>query len=193
MRRTLLLVLALAAALVFAPAARADSTTTKILRDCIDDGILEGHYTPSELRKARDNMPTDAQEYSDGGDVLDRALTSDVSSSPGGGGAPPAGGGSAGGGSPPGQQFSDSAANGPRALLPTNKPEHEALVGASQHGGEGDVILGKPLAPAADIGGHLGRNPLPGALIVVLVLLGGALAAVVLPTVLRRVRARSAP
>jgi hypothetical protein len=193
MRRTVTLVLALAAALVFAPAARADSTTTKILRDCIDDGILEGHYTPSELRKARDNMPTDAQEYSDCGDVLDRALTSDVSSPAGGGGAPTGGGGSSGSGSPPAQQFSDSAANGPRALLPTDKPEHDALVGASQHGGEGDVILGRPLAPAADIGGHLGRNSLPGALIVVLVLLGGALLAIVVPTIVRRVRARSAP
>jgi hypothetical protein len=195
MRRTVLLVLALVAALVFAPAARADSTTTKILRDCIDDGILEGHYTPSQLQKARDNMPTDAQEYSDCGDVLDRALSSDVSTNNDGpAAAPPAGGGSSGGGSPPpSQQFSDSAANGPRALLPTNKPEHEALVGASQHGGEGDVILGRPLAPAADIGGHLGRNPLPAALIVVLVLLGGALLAIVLPTVVRRVRARSAP
>jgi hypothetical protein len=194
MRRTVLLVLALVAALVFAPAAHADSTTTKILRDCIDDGILEGNYTPSELRKARDNMPTDAQEYSDCGDVLDRALSSDVSSHDGGSPSTPVGGGSTtGGGSPPAQQFSDSAANGSRAQLPTTAPEKHALYEAAGHGGDGDVIAGRPLAPAADIGGHLGRNPLPGSLIVVLVLLGGALLAVVVPTIVRRVRARSAP
>jgi hypothetical protein len=195
MRRTLLLVLALAAALVFAPAARADGTTTKILRDCIDDGILEGHYTPSELRKARDNMPTDAQEYSDCGDVLDRALAAGASSSGGGGGAP--GGSAPGGGSPaatPGPQYSDSVADSSgSAVFPSTAGDTAAVADAKAHGGTGDTIEGRPLAPAASLGGQFGRNALPSTLIVVLGLLASALLAVLLPTIRRRVRARRAP
>src|SRR4051812_50194942 len=90
MRRTLLL--GLLAALLLAPAAYADGTTIKIIRDCADDGVLEGHYTPSELRKARDNLPTDVDEYSDCSDVLSRALATDTSPShSGSGGSPGAG------------------------------------------------------------------------------------------------------
>src|SRR3954452_17140611 len=121
MRRTVLLVLGLAAALLHAPAAFADSTTTKIIRDCADDGVLEGHYTPSELRKARDNLPTDVDEYSDCSDVLSRALATGTSPSHSGRGgspgaaAPPAGGASL-------QQFSDSAAS-PPTLSPSTPAE----------------------------------------------------------------------
>jgi hypothetical protein len=193
MRRTLLLVLALAAALVFAPAARADGTTTKILRDCIDDGILEGHYTPSQLRKARDNMPTDAQEYSDCGDVLSRALSGDVSSS-GSGGNPSAGSPSANG-SPsatPTPQYSDSTAS-PPTLSPSTPAENEAIAGAVERGGGEQTIVGRPLAPAADIGGQFGRNRLPGSLIAVLVLFAGAVLSILVPAVRRRVIARKAP
>ena len=55
--------------LVAVPAASAASTT-QILRDCADDGVLQGNYTPSELRKARQNIPTDTDEYTDCRDVL---------------------------------------------------------------------------------------------------------------------------
>ena len=50
--------------LVVVPAANAASTT-QILRDCADDGVLQGDYSPSELRKARQNIPTDTDEYTD--------------------------------------------------------------------------------------------------------------------------------
>jgi hypothetical protein len=191
MRRTLLLVLGLAAALLLAPAAFADSTTTKIIRDCADDGVLEGHYTPAQLRKARDNLPTDVNEYSDCGDVLSRALAADVSS-PGhsGGGASGAGGALA---SPAAPQYSDSVADSSGAVAPSNADDQKAVADASKQGGEGDVIEGRPLAPAAAVGGRFGRNSLPATLVVVLVLLAGAALAVVVPTVRRRVRARRSP
>jgi hypothetical protein len=189
MRRTLLLVLGLAAALLLAPAAFADSTTTKIIRDCADDGILEGHYTPAELRKARDNLPTDVNEYSDCSDVLSRALASDVSS-PGGG----SGGGSPGGApaATPTPQYSDSTAK-PPTLSPSTPAESKAIAGAVERGGGTETIVGRPLAPAADIGGELGRNRLPGSLIAVLALLAGAAISMLAPTIRRRVRARKAP
>jgi hypothetical protein len=191
MRRTLLLVLGLAAALLLAPAAFADSTTTKIIRDCADDGVLEGHYTPAELRKARDNLPTDVNEYSDCGDVLSRALAADVSSSGGhsGGG----GGSSATPATPPPSQYSDSVADSSGASQPTTPADVKAVTDAGAHGGEGDVIEGRPLAPAAAVAGRFGRNSLPTTLVIVLVLLAGAAFAIVVPTILRRVRARRAP
>src|SRR5215211_9036160 len=77
------------------PAADAASTT-QILRDCADDGVLQGDYTPAELRKARQNIPTDTDEYTDCRDVLARAVAAGVSSRGGGGGS---GGGSGGSGS----------------------------------------------------------------------------------------------
>jgi hypothetical protein len=183
------LVLGLLAALLLAPPAYADGTTTKIIRDCADDGVLEGHYTPSELRTARDNLPTDIAEYSDCSDVLSRALAA-VSSSPGGGS------GGSGGGTPsssptPQQQFSDSAPS-PPTLSPSTPAESNAITGAVQHGGGDQTIAGQPLAPAADIRARFGRNPLPGSLIAVLVLLAGAAISLLAPPIRRRVNARRA-
>ena len=71
--------------LVAVPAANAASTT-QILRDCADDGVLQGDYTPSELRNARQNIPTDTDEYTDCRDVLARAAAAGVSAKGGGSG-----------------------------------------------------------------------------------------------------------
>src|SRR5215208_4869935 len=81
-------------ALVAAPAANAASTT-QILRDCADDGVLQGNYKPSELRKARQNIPTDTDEYTDCRDVLARAAAGAVAGSGSGSGS--SAGGLAGG------------------------------------------------------------------------------------------------
>jgi hypothetical protein len=195
MRRTILLGLFMA--LLLAPAAHADGTTIKIIRDCADDGVLEGHYTPSELRKARDNLPTDVDEYSDCSDVLSRALAAGTSSDGGGSGG--GGGGStggSGGGTPaatPAPQYSDAVAEGSRVVAPSTPEDAKALADAAAHGGQGDVIAGRPLAPAANINGRFGRNALPATLIIVVVLLAGAAFAFVVPTIRRRVRARQAP
>src|SRR3954449_7674472 len=85
--------------LAIAPAAEAASTT-QILRDCADDGVLQGHYSPSDLRKARNNIPTDTDEYTDCRDVLARAGADAIagSSAPGGPGGSGGSGGSASGG-----------------------------------------------------------------------------------------------
>src|ERR1700742_3383543 len=98
MRRTILL--ALSAALLALPStAWAGASPTTILRDCADDGVLQGNYTTAELRNAENHIPTDIDEYSDCRDVLSRALqagtTAHDSSGGGGGGTT----GSTGGGS----------------------------------------------------------------------------------------------
>ena len=78
------------------PAASAQSTRTQILRDCEDNGRLDGTYNPSEIRDARNNIPDDVDEYSNCRDVLSRATLSNAGGSTGAAGG--AGGGSGGGG-----------------------------------------------------------------------------------------------
>src|SRR5688572_13772215 len=78
---------------VAAPAAWA-GTRADIVRDCFDDGKLDGSYTASQIRDARNNLPADVDQYSDCRDVLARALGGSGSNDPSGLGA---GGGLPGG------------------------------------------------------------------------------------------------
>src|SRR4051794_1318270 len=117
---------------VLVPAANAASTT-QILRDCADDGVLQGTYTPSELRKARKNIPTDTDEYTDCRDVLARAAAGAVAGSGAGAGGSGAFGGAGGGGS-------GSAAG---ALESPNTPEgREAIAKAAAAGAPDPLQIG---------------------------------------------------
>ena len=54
--------------------APAMASADRVLRDCIRDGKLDGKYSNAELRKARDNLPADSDEYSDCGQVIAAAI-----------------------------------------------------------------------------------------------------------------------
>ena len=84
-RLALAVVVCLVALLPTAPALA--STRAKIISDCADDGVLEGHYSPSQLRDAAQHLPSDVAEYTDCASLLQRAEA-----------AAPAGGGDGGGG-----------------------------------------------------------------------------------------------
>jgi len=91
MRKTTLLFAVVVALL--APAA-AQASPGQVIRDCADDGRLQGHYSNDDLKRARDNLPSDLDEYSDCREVIGAAI--------GGGGAagkssPSNGGGGSGG------------------------------------------------------------------------------------------------
>jgi hypothetical protein len=58
----LLAVLALMSALT-APAAGASADA--VIRDCSEDGVLNGHYTQSEIKSALKQLPSDIDEYTD--------------------------------------------------------------------------------------------------------------------------------
>ena len=73
--------------LVAAPAAMA-GTRADIISDCYDDGKLDGNYSPSEIRDARNNLPADIDQYSDCRDVLARALGGSGDKQVGAGSAP---------------------------------------------------------------------------------------------------------
>ena len=91
--RHLLLLAALALLALPAPAsASADS----VIADCSKDGKLDRDYSNAELRKARDNLPADLDEYSDCRELIGNAIKggSDLGGgkgSPGVGGIDPAG------------------------------------------------------------------------------------------------------
>jgi hypothetical protein len=65
----------------------AQASASAVIRDCAQDGHLDGHYSNAELRQARDNLPSDLDEYSDCRDVISAAITS--GSGRGGGPAAP--------------------------------------------------------------------------------------------------------
>jgi hypothetical protein len=90
------LVVLAALALLAVPMPAAAATPNQVLRDCIRDGSLDGEYTNAELRKARDALPTDSDEYSDCSDVIAAAIKGGSNKgsgagSPGVGGTDPAG------------------------------------------------------------------------------------------------------
>jgi len=163
--------------LVAAPAAMA-GTRGDIIADCYDDGKLDGNYTPSEIRDARNNLPADIDQYSDCRDVLARALggTGDKQVGGGSGGGGPLGGG--GGGS-----------DGPaQPLTPSSPEEQAALDKAALAGGDAPVQVGSStIVPGAV---DAARNTIPPSLLAVLIMLGLAALAAAVPYVRKRVLAR---
>jgi len=71
----------------------------QVIKDCNQDGELNGHYSNEELRKALDNLPSDIDEYSDCRDVIGAAITGGSAKGAGGGGSGSGAGGAGGGGS----------------------------------------------------------------------------------------------
>ena len=52
----------MATVLAAAPAA---GSANDVIRDCSEDGVLNGHYSHKELAKALDKLPSDLDEYTD--------------------------------------------------------------------------------------------------------------------------------
>ena len=170
--------------LVAVPAAMA-GTRADIVADCFDNGKLDGNYTASQIRDARNNLPADVDQYSDCRDVLARALGGSGSSTVGGGADALGGGGGGGTGEP---------------LKPSGPAEQRALDAAAAEGGDKPVQVGDgTIVPGASgFAAGAARNDLPPSLLAALILLGvAALAAAapyarrtVIPYMRQRVHAR---
>jgi hypothetical protein len=169
--------------LVTAPAALA-GTRADIVADCYDDGDLDGNYTASQIRDARNNLPADVDQYSDCRDVLARALGGSGSDRVGGGSGGASGGGGGGGGG--------GSGGSSEPLKPSGAGEQRALESAAAKGGEAPVQVGDgTIVPGASgFGAEAPRNDLPPTLLVALILLAFAAAAAAGPYVRRRVLAR---
>jgi hypothetical protein len=175
MPRTVL-VTCLLALLVAAPTAFADSTRSKILREC-QDGRLTGNYTSRQIRDALNNIPDDVDQYSDCRDVLRGALLNQAGSSGSGGGGGETGG--TGGGGTGGS----GGGNGGAPLTPSTDADRKALQGAVTGGGQPLEVAGRKVTPGKGL-----RNDLPTTLIVVLILLAVATVAALAPYVRRHAR-----
>jgi hypothetical protein len=179
------LLLGLVVLLLRAPAASA-ATRSEILRDCETDGSLDGNYTPSEIRDARNNIPDDIDEYTDCRDVLSRATLGGGSGGGGGGGSDPAAGGATGGpttggggtGDTSGSAPSDGSSGGepepaPTPQEPPNDAEKRDLEAARVKPGEAQEIAGRQIVPGAStLTANAARNGVPPSLVTVLVLVG---------------------
>jgi hypothetical protein len=178
-----LVLASLLAGLIAVPAATA-ATPNQILRDCEDDGVLQGDYSADELREARRRIPTDLDQYTDCRDVLARATSEKVSGRAAGGGARRPGAGGPG-------------LNG-ALLTPETEQDHKALGEATATGGRPVDVGGERVVPgAAGFAANAARNDLPPTLLVLLALMLIAAAAAASPAarrlgpvVLRRVLRR---
>jgi len=197
--------MALLAALLLVVPSAAHADPTEIIRDCADDGALQGDYTAAELRNARNNLPTDIDEYSDCRDVLARALASKTANSGNGGGNGGGGnggsqsqGGSIGGGdsgttpqtTSPDEPSSSVAVDPGVETGPTTDEEWKALWSA-QSRADRVAVNGRDVSPllTADVG----RNGLPATLVVALALLAAAVLTALLLPLLRRRAGRHRP
>ncbi|HKP21933.1 MAG TPA: hypothetical protein VJT68_10475 [Thermoleophilaceae bacterium] len=74
MTRVIRHLFALALLAMLALPAPAFASANQVVRDCVYDGKLDRQYSNAELRKARDHLPSDADEYSDCRDVIAAAI-----------------------------------------------------------------------------------------------------------------------
>jgi hypothetical protein len=90
--RTARHLLILGALMALALPATASASADQVIRDCAKDGKLDAKYSNSELRRARNNLPADLDEYSDCRDVIASAIKGGSDLSGGGTGSPGIGG-----------------------------------------------------------------------------------------------------
>jgi hypothetical protein len=171
---TRLLFACVLALLLAAPAASA-ATRDQIIRDCAD-GSLDGKYSSSEMRDARNNLPADVDEYTDCRDLLTRATHS-------GGGKSDSGSGSGG---------VSSGAGGSEKLTPSGPEEEKALRKARlSTGGEAVEVNGEKIVPgAAGFAADAARRGIPGPLVVLLIGLAAVALAGAVPAIRKRVLGR---
>jgi hypothetical protein len=118
------LLTALAIACLAAPAAAsADGGVNKLLTDACKDEHIDGHYTQAQYKKALEQLPTDADEYTACRDVLQRGRLAALGTgkksngnnanngNAGGGGTTTGGGGSSGSSGSSGAPPADPTAN----------------------------------------------------------------------------------
>jgi hypothetical protein len=187
MRRLIVAVAALT--LFVAPPAQA-WTVHDVIRDCAENGKLTHDYPPSLIRKARNSLPADVDEYTDCRDLLSTPSDGGGGSGDSGGGdsgaAGGGGSGAGGGGQSGGGSTGSGATKSTAPPAPPSAAELKALNDARATGESVDVG-GTPIMPgAAGMTTGAVDNGLPSTLLVALILLGLAVAAAGGPVLRRR-------
>lgn len=161
LKHTAKLALVLVALLAMAAPAGAASYHDAI-RDCFDDGQLEGHYSRHQLQQALQHLPATDAEYSDCADVLRRAMTASGGRHGGGGGASAS----------PAIPASPTLAT-PSGAQAASPQDLKSLNAQTAHPGSGAPpkidLAGSPITPAA---ARFDSNKLPATLLASLIGLG---------------------
>ena len=153
-----------------------------MIRDCAIDGVLNRQYSNSELRRARDKLPSDSDEYSDCREVIGAAIKRPAAPGGAGGGGNNGGGGGGGGGQ----------SNTPADAGFLNSAEEQAARG--KDAADLEALTGSGDPPEVEVGGRTikpgenglfdlatASNDLPTPLLLALIALGlAAIAGVVL-------------
>jgi hypothetical protein len=189
--------LGLVVALLALGPAGAQASPTALIRDCMTNGRIVGHYSQQDYSQALANLPTDVAEYSDCAGVIRRAQlaaaaggagavtprAAQLGAGAGGGGAAAAGGGVAA-----------SAANPRQDPLTYADPAERAAIARARSGGSSQIDLGGQLVRPGTVATRTSSilNSLPTPLVIALAALA-AIAVVVCGRYARNlVRARRA-
>ncbi len=173
-----------AIALFLLPAGHAFAGGSAVIRDCTDDGRLEGHYTQRDLREALNSIPSDVDEYTNCRDVIRRAAFG------GAGGGGKGGSGRGNGGGAPGGEFGGFGDSGPGGAAPATTPaQRDALNKARAGAGPIRVSSGDLVRPG-DIGNRTTTTDVPRPLVIAAIVLALAALAAGAPTLRSRVLAR---
>jgi hypothetical protein len=195
--RRLLFTLTLTLVLLIPAAAYASGSA--VIRDCTDDGRLEGHYTQRDLRDALSSIPSDVDEYTDCRDIIRRAAFAASAAGGGGGkggGATSGGGGTGGGSGSSGGSaggefggFGNSAPSNPNTPL---SADQQKTIDAARLGGAGPVRFsdGALIKPGALARRTAEVSDVPTPLLIVALLLAAAALTAAIPSFRTRVLAR---
>ena len=83
--RFALLIATLLVALLTVPAL-AQASGDEVIRDCNEDGVIDGNYSQGELRDAEENLPSDIDQYGDCRDLINQAQADGTRGGAGGAG-----------------------------------------------------------------------------------------------------------
>jgi len=152
---------------LLAPAG-AFATPRQVIRDCTDNGRMDGYHSQSDYQGALKRLPSDVDEYTDCRRLIEAAKRRDARR-PDPGGA--AGGGGGGGGFLGGF---DSTSPPPVANVPASPAEAGAVTAATGAAGSAPVsVAGEPITPGGSgIAEAAFRHALPTPLLIVVILFG---------------------
>jgi cobalamin biosynthesis Mg chelatase CobN len=135
----------------------AQASPQAVVRDCAQDGSVDGHYSKSDLKAALKQIPADLDEYSDCKAAISSAMAStakaSTSNKSGGGGGGAAGGGSGSSGGSGGASSADT--NGDGTISPAEKAaahKTELAQKTNAKRAHTDNVLGDPKTDPAKVG-----------------------------------------
>jgi hypothetical protein len=153
----------------------AKSNVDRIIEEVCGEERLQGNYSATDLLKARDELPSDEEEYRDARSILDRAIAGAVKS------------GGKSGGTGGADRHGGSAAQESTVRLKAETPaEQEALANSARELNGPVKVGGKVINPGASTIDTPFRS-LPGIVIAVLIVLTICIVCAFVPPVRRYV------